>query len=185
MITLKFESKDIPESNEWNQQMAQLGEVMKDHNARHVFFAHGTFAGNDPLGINGLLENLEEATGTTIFKTDLLRDFTKQAINSLTKDLGNFTEDYKNSFHNAIQKSINCELFIWSGENQHMARLIGAVELTQRLAETIKQYNYITDDRMLLIGHSHAGQIFALLTTLLEKEDKARELFSVMDMFLK
>ncbi len=180
MISLKFEMKAMPESYEWKKQMAQLGDVMKSHNVRHVFFTHGTFAGNDPIGINRLLENIEETSGKQIFRTGILRKFTKDTINSFTKDLGNFTEDYKKSFHKAIGNNIRCELFIWSGENHHTARLIGAVELCQKLAETIKHFNYVIKERVMLIGHSHAGQIFALLTTLLESEDKASELYDVI-----
>ncbi len=181
MISLKFELKATPESYEWNKQMEQLGDVMKGHNVRHVFFTHGTFAGNDPIGINRLLENIEETSGKQIFRTGNLRKFTKDTINIFTKDLGNFTEDYKNSFHKAIRNCIRCELFTWSGENHHAARLIGAVELCQKLAETIMHFNYVINERVILIGHSHAGQIFALLTTLLEDGDKASELYGVID----
>ena len=181
MIPLEFELKAIPESPEWKQQMARLGAKMKENNVRHVFFSHGTYVGNDPLGINSLIEKLEEAAGIRIFQTDILRNFTKAAIDHLTKDLGNFTKDYLNSFSKAIQNSINADLFIWSGENQHMARVIGAVELIQTLAETISHHHYGKNDRLLLIGHSHAGQVFALLTTLLEKGDKAGELLRVIE----
>jgi hypothetical protein len=181
VISLKFELKAIPESYEWKKQMAQLGEAMKDSMVRHVFFTHGTFAGHDPIGINRLLENIENTTGRQIFRTSILKKFTKDTINSLTKDLGNFTEDYKNSFHNAVVNNINCDLFIWSGENHHTARLVGAVELSQVLADTIRQFNYVINERIILIGHSHAGQIFALLTTLLENGDKANELCNLID----
>ncbi len=181
MISLKFELKAIPESDEWEKQMAQLGEAMKCSKVRHVFFTHGTFAGNDPLGINRFIEKIVETTGKNIFRTEVLRKFTKDAINNLSKDLGNFTEDYKVTFCNAVRNGINCDLFVWSGENHHTARLIGAVELSQKLAETIKQFNYVVDDRIIFMGHSHAGQIFALLTTLLENGVKANELYDVID----
>ncbi|MCP4265699.1 MAG: hypothetical protein GY777_09010 [Candidatus Brocadiaceae bacterium] len=181
MIPLKFEVKVVPGSYEWKKQMAQLGEAMKDSMVRHVFFTHGTFAGNDPIGINRLLENIEETTGKQIFRTSILRKFTKDAINRLTKDLGNFTEGYKDSFHNAVSNNINCDLFVWSGENHHTARLIGAVELSQKLSDTIRQFNYVKNERIILMGHSHAGQIFALLATLLENGDKANELYDIID----
>jgi len=181
MITLTFDldPEEIPESPRWKCQMTQLGATMANNNVRRIFFAHGTFAGDDPLGINSLIGNLERARGIQLFKTETLRKFTKHAFDNLVKDSGNFTVDYINSFGAAIQNDICCKPFVWSSGNNHMARLIGAVKLCNNLAEVSKSYR--GNDRILLIGHSHAGQVFALLTTLLENSEKAAELMTIIN----
>jgi len=54
-------------------------------------------------------------------------------------------------------------LFQWSSENHHLGRADGAVRLLDELA-SLKLRD---DQRVLLWGHSHAGNVFALVTNLL------------------
>lgn len=179
MINLTFHQEAIPGSNAWKNQMLSLGTALADKNVRHILLSHGTFAGNDPLGINSLIGNIEIANDIQLFSSEAMKNFTKHAVDFLAKDLGNFTRDYINAFGSAIQNNINCEAFDWSGGNHHMARLIGAVELCNKLANISNDYG--DDDRILLVGHSHAGQVFALLTTLLENTDKSVELIDIIN----
>jgi hypothetical protein len=49
------------------------------------------------------------------------------------------------------------------------------------LAKIITENKILESERILLLGHSHAGQLFALLTTFLENGDKAQHLYGIMD----
>ena len=168
-----------PGSSNWTEQMTEAGRQLAASRVRRVIFAHGTFAGDDPFGLNTFLGRLSAATGVQLFKVDQLKRLTKHVIDLLTKDSANFTEQYIQSFASVLPDSINCLPFVWSGANHHQARLAGTVRLCNLLAglaETVQQ-----GDRILLMGHSHAGQVFALLTTLLGRDDKAEELLAVVD----
>jgi hypothetical protein len=50
--------------------------------------------------------------------------------------------------------------------------------LAKKIVEKTKGFS--SDDRILLFGHSHAGQLFALLTLFLEDGEKANALFRVL-----
>jgi hypothetical protein len=54
-------------------------------------------------------------------------------------------------------------LFQWSSENHHLGRADGAVRLIDRLHAA----QHPPGSRVLLWGHSHAGNVFALMTHLL------------------
>ena len=64
-------------------------------------------------------------------------------------------------------------LFHWSSENHHIGRADGAVRLIDELA-SLKLH---AGQRVLLWGHSHAGNVFALATNLLARDREAVERF--------
>ena len=59
---------------------------------------------------------------------------------------------------------IKVDRFDWSSGNDHLARAEAAVKLFNRLADLPID---LATERLLLWGHSHAGNVFALLTNLL------------------
>lgn len=63
--------------------------------------------------------------------------------------------------------------FLWSSENHHLGRADAAVRLLDELARASRE----RPGRLLLWGHSHAGNVFALLTNLLGGDDPARGRF--------
>ncbi len=171
--------QEVPGTTTWAEQMALSGKELAGNRVRHIIFAHGTFTGDDPLGINTFLGHLSAATGIDVFKTGQLKRFTKHIVDLITKDTANFTEEYIQLFASVLPDSITCTPFIWSGADHHLARLTGAVKLCSQLAGLAADFR--PDDRILLLGHSHAGQIFALLTTLLDQSDRADALLAVVD----
>jgi hypothetical protein len=81
-------------------------------------------------------------------------------------DLSNFPRDYVEAFARAT--GLAATDFAWSGENHHAARIQGAV----RLARTLTLHGGGTlrpGDRALLVGHSHGGQLFAILSQLVAR----------------
>lgn len=177
MTDLIFDEGEKFGSDGWKLRMTEYGGILKNHNVRHVLLVHGTFAGDDPLGLFNWLEPL---TGSTTI-TDLLKNQQKTLLDALAKGLGNYTPEYAEAFSKALDHDIACQRFIWSSENYHLARLKGAVELTQKLADMITENKILESERILLQGHSHAGQLFALLTTFLENGAKAKQLYDIMD----
>ena len=124
-----------------------------------IWLVHGTFAGNDALGLFGQLEKLIPASGP------VLKDFGKKMTDYLAGDSGNYTSE----FVELIDVPIPVRRFVWSGENTHSGRSVAAVELLRELLTHIQQ-----EKRVLLWGHSHAGNIAALITNLLAAEDRVR-----------
>ena len=183
MTALIFNESDVfsSESDECKRRMSANGDILKRSNVRHVLLVHGTFAGDDPFGFLGLLEPIEkELTGSANI-TNQLKNQEKNLLDHLAKDLGNYTPEYAEAFGNALNHKITCELFPWGSGNFHLARLRGTVDLAQKLAHIITQNDILETEKLLLLGHSHAGQLFALLTTFLENKEKAQQLYGIID----
>lgn len=174
MKTMKFDNIAEFKTQDWQQKMAKCGESMQANKVQKVVFASGTFVGNDPFGIFRILEDF----GVLPVITDEFKDILKKVRNKAIDDLGNFAEDYIPSFTTGINHGIECCLYPWSSENNHIGRLLAVPGLAARLAEVAEGLS--KKDRILMIGYSHAGQIFALLTIFLENGEKANELYDVL-----
>lgn len=168
-------------SEAWKKRMLANGEKLKNHKVRQVVLVHGTFAGDNALGIYDFLEPIKQSlTGSTAV-TSKLKSLGKFVFNSLVKDVGNYTPEYAQAMGEGLNHGIACDLFVWGSGDFHLARLKGAVELTKHLAEKITAQNIQQGERILLLGHSHAGQLFALITTLLGDDARAKVLLAAVD----
>ena len=127
-----------------------------------IWFVHGTFAGNDALGWFGQLERMIPAAGPT------LKKFGKKLTDVLAGDSGNFTPAFVDLFGDQPKT----RRFVWSGENTHSGRCKAAIELLDELLQRVE-----TQPRVMLWGHSHAGNVAALITNLLGAEDWVRDRF--------
>ena len=127
-----------------------------------IWFVHGTFAGHDALGWFGQLERLIPAAGP------VLKNFGKKLTDVLAGDSGNFTP----AFVDLISVMPETQRFVWSGENTHSGRCKAAIELLDQLLQRIE-----AQPRVMLWGHSHAGNVAALITNLLGAEDWVRDRF--------
>lgn len=139
---------------------------------RRVILVHGTFMGDDPLAaattlsaISGSVPAMQSALQSLASK---IRSSTKPITDRVTGDVGNYTDEFCDHFQQLVGDDPVVELLQppWSGQNHHLARADLAVQLFCRLADL--QPN--SDQRVLLWGHSHAGNAFAILTNLLANE---------------
>ncbi|MDF2698287.1 MAG: hypothetical protein K0S65_6670 [Labilithrix sp.] len=159
---------------EWRAAMAAVGDQLALADVVAVVFVHGTFTGTDPLSAYGLVERvLPSGIGAYVART--LRQKTRWTMERLLGDLGNFGPTYVRLFEEALRPRgdrIPCTDFVWSSENHHVGRLEGALGLVRVLATHAELGDRVHDAssrRILVIGHSHAAQLFALVTQLLAR----------------
>ena len=130
-----------------------------------VYLVHGTFVGDDPAGLACALGRVSNALA------DGLRRATKSLVNRVVGDRGNFTRAYADELEQAlnatgVEPHIPVRVFDWSGANHHLARADAAV----RLLDELLQHDASPTSRVLLLGHSHGGNVFALLSHLIAGE---------------
>jgi hypothetical protein len=147
---------------EWRLAMADLGDRMRSAGVRLVAFAHGSFVGDDPLAI---ARAVESAVPVLPDVARALRSFTRANVSRVLGDLSNFSGAYVRAFAEAT--GVDAIDFTWSGENHHAARVVGAARLARALA--LRGGGAFRGDRFLLLGHSHGGQLFPILSQLIAR----------------
>lgn len=151
--------------------MATVGQAYRQADVRAIYLLHGTFVGADAFGL------LREVARVSRKTAEPLKRLQKQLLDAIAKDAGNFTQEYADCFADAINAgadaAIPVRLFHWSSENHHIGRCDGTV----RLADELASHEELRDGRVLLWGHSHGGNVLALLTNLLGADHVARRRF--------
>ena len=150
-----------PQSSAFAARVSAFDKAVADE-VDAIWFVHGTFAGDDALGWFGQLERLIPAAGP------MLKKFGKKLTDVLAGDSGNFTP----AFVDLVSVKPETRRFIWSGENTHSGRCKAAIELLDELLQRVED-----QPRVMLWGHSHAGNVAALITNLLGGEDWVRDQF--------
>jgi len=153
---------------------------MGDAGVVGVYLVHGTFAGNDALGL--LTELARFAPGLS----ESLRKVGKGAVDALVGETGNYTPEFAARFEELLTagagRPIPVRMFNWSSQNTHVGRADGAVQLIDELANfavALPVYNFHSEQppRVLLWAHSHGGNVFALLTHLVGGDHATRRDF--------
>ena len=155
--------------------MVNIGKRLDKGNVSHVYFVHGTFAGDDPFGLIPALRriypNMSPATELNI------RQKVKKGYGRITKDTGNYLTEYVDLFRIATGTKAECKTFVWSSANHHIARLTGALDLTRQL---VKDLPDLPVSNVLLLGHSHGGQTFALFSHLVNESHLGEALWEIL-----
>lgn len=155
-----------------------VNETLLRLRVRRVLLVHGTFVGNDPFGLADKLDELTDSAPPLLrplVKTIALESWGRvlRGINQTLGDrvlgeTGSFRDDYLDDFRALLRTDeIPVERFDWSSGNDHFARAEAAVRLFNRLTDLPIDP---ASDRLLLWGHSHASNVFALLTNLLAND---------------
>lgn len=151
--------------------MRAAGGALQASGVRLIYLVHGTFAGLDAFGLLTDLSRIFPQARAP------LGQLAKQLVDALMGDAGNYSARYAQLLEQAInapgEAAIRVRRFCWTSENHHLGRADGAVRL---LAE-LQGQRLRAGQRMLLWGHSHAGNVFALLTNLLAGDREAIERF--------
>jgi hypothetical protein len=155
-------------SDEFTQRMQQVGQSWREAGVERVYLVHGTFVGNDALGLWRGLSRIMPAAASP------LRKLSRSLGEAVFGENGNFTQEYAEGMQRALSNndgpSIPVVRFDWSSENNHIGRADAAI----RLIDDITQLE--PHRRILLWGHSHGGNVFALMSNLLsgDRESVAR-----------
>ena len=106
-----------------------------------------------------------------------LRRLHKHVVDALVGDMGNYTQRYCQRFEELLNvgadRSIRVQTFDWSSQNNHIGRADAAVRLAGQLLDDADR----GERHIVLWGHSHAGNVFALLSNLLASNDLRNEDF--------
>jgi hypothetical protein len=136
-----------------------------------IYLVHGTFVGGDAWGFLDQLERYIPSLGRS------WRELAKQLVDALMGDVGNYSPQYARDMEKALNGpgalNIPVRRFAWSSENHHIGRADGAVRLLDELANA----RIPAGRRVLLWGHSHAGNVFALVSHLLSGDSELLEPF--------
>ena len=166
--------------------MAEVGQRLRAHGVIRIYLVHGTFVGTDAIGVLASLRALFPSM------TAKVRRFVKDMIDAVSHDVANYPADYARRLEAALNagrdgngtpgQPIEVRRFHWSSENNHIGRAEAAVALVEELCRFAEQAAPSRaagepPARVMLWGHSHAGNVFALATNLLGSDLQTRERF--------
>lgn len=145
----------------------------------HVVLVHGTFMGDDSFAVAETLRSI--AAEAPILKKSLeaiatrFQDEGKPFADKLAGDIGNYTSEFRDRFQRLVGDDPHVRLMdpTWSGQNHHLARADLAVRLLCELDTLQPDEN----QKVMLWGHSHAGNGFAILSNLLANDRQAVDRF--------
>src|SRR5690606_39455673 len=127
----------------------QFNRMLAQRRIARLWLIHGTFGGDDLRNLNkGWKDNL---LGVDAFNGAYAAEFNRH-LNRVDFVDGSF---------------------VWGSENNHLDRAHAAVRLIHQLLEA----QLPPDAGIMLWGHSHGGNVFALMTHLLANDPEARERF--------
>ncbi len=192
-----FQSGAALDSPEWVQGMARVGEQLAASRVRGILFLNGHpymdlfgAARLDEVGglkrgysrgisgLESLLALLRPATNGICCQDDPIHpplantEHTQQTLDALAQDRGNFPSSYVRKFEHALQGNnpgIPCSRYVWSSMNHHVGRVEASMNLLSYLQNWGSGLHLSKEDRLLLIGHGHAGQVLALLSNIMTR----------------
>ena len=148
--------------------MKSLGETLLRARVTRIYLVHGTLAGTDALGMIGQIQRVLPDLAKN------LGELEKRFVDSLVGDVGNYTGDYAEAFESSIQSdtdTVSIRRFHWSSENHHLGRAWAALALLDEVMASD------TGQRVLIWGHSHAGNVLAIMSNLIGGSADSRERF--------
>lgn len=158
-----------PDSEEFQSRLGVVGDRLRQAGVDLVLVVHGTFVGQDMGSVWMELGRWSPSLREVVSRRS------KAWVDALLGERGNYSRRYIEWFEQGLNREgvahIAVESFDWSGENHHFGRADGAVRLIDHLQQRKG------DQRILLWGHSHAGNVFALATNLVAAPAEVRDAF--------
>lgn len=168
---LRPELPPLPGADDYADRLAKVGDRFSKLRVTTIGLMHGTFVGTDAFGMIRQIRRLAPGLSSKLMESR------KQLSDRLAGESGNFTVDFAKWFarhlNRDIEQPIQVRTFDWSSENNHTGRADGAMHLVDRLLDLRE----LGTSRVLLMGHSHAGNVFALATNLLVAASQVQEQF--------
>lgn len=154
------------------QDVARPAELLRRGGVRAIILIHGTFAGNDVAGL------VREIARFSPVSARRLRDLSKRWLDEFVGEVGNYTQSFADCLSKLISNShlpIPVHRFQWSGENHHLGRADGVMDLI----ELIDRLDGLEegDSRILIMAHSHGGNLVAMLSQIVGSDRATIESF--------
>lgn len=150
----------------WQDHLRDAAGVWGSGEYGALFLVHGTFVGTDPLSLlESLSQWIPQSQQAWILRFGQL---VRGGTDRLARDLGNFSLEYQN--HLAAVLGIPVRSVVWSSANHHAARMFGSLTLLQQILNLRSQLK--DRSKLMLWGHSHAGQLFALVSQMVWDETR-------------
>lgn len=150
-------------------QITDAPKRLRQGRVSKVLLIHGTFAGNDIVGLTREIARFSPSLAGH------LSELGKKWLDDLVGELGNYNQDFVEQFSKCINppsmEPIPVSRFHWSGENHHLGR----ANCVMSLLDSFAQHN--ASDRVLVLAHSHGGNVLAMLSQILGAETDVREQF--------
>ena len=111
---------------------------------------------------------------------------TRQKLDQVALDIGNFSSDQVTAIQNAVEKAgngnISARRYVWSGLNHHFGRVKAALDLIEYLEKWANELSLSSNERLLIQAHGHAGQILGLISNLIASGESSNRqiLFQVL-----
>jgi hypothetical protein len=148
---------------------APLAKQLREADVRHILLIHGTFAGGDITGF------VREVKRFSPVKASRIDEISKAWFDELAGDVGNYTDAFAKQLSGLINSedtpTIKVERFGWSGENHHLGRVDGAISLLGKIS------SMDPGGRLLVMAHSHGGNLLAMLSQIVGSPYEAKESF--------
>ena len=165
---------------EWNERTSVLRQRLQAAGVTTVYLVNGTFGGDDPNGLWASLDRLAPRF------TQRRRQATIRLVDAIAGEAGNFTSGYANSMQRGLQENLGrglqVERLYWSGENHHLGRATGAMQLLDHLMDR----DWKDGQRVLFLAQSHGGNVLALVSSLLSGDTAWRQKFlTAADVFAR
>lgn len=128
--------------------------------------------GNDSFAVAETLEAIAGQSPVLKLSLKTLADELKERVKPIADDLNGDVGNYDAAFRDRFQQLVGDDPVVqlmdptWSGQNHHLAR----ADLAVRLLCQLDEINPANGESVLLWGHSHAGNGFAILSNLLANE---------------
>lgn len=158
---------------------ADFSRLHTQHDVHQVVVVPGTFAGKDPFNIAGTLRSVPKqlpVIGAQLHRAaDSIENTTQEIFNAVADDTGNYTDEFTRRFEELVEGDPQVMLLdpAWTGQNHHFAR----ADLAVRLLSHLDRGDVFGREQVLLWGHSHAGNGFALLSNLLANHRQSVDRF--------
>lgn len=154
-------------------------DLHRKHQIARLVLVHGTFMGDDPFAVADIISSL--TTGVKLLEaparslTEKLRKNGLAVTRKISLDIANYNHETADRLQFLVGDDPQVSLLdpTWSSQNHHLAR----ADLAVRLVNLIAESHLAEDRRLMLWGHSHAGQGFAILSNLLSNDREANEQF--------
>jgi hypothetical protein len=154
-----------------SSDIGHVPQLLRRCGVTEVILVHGTFAGND---IIGFVRQIARFSPSLAGK---MNELGKRWFDEFVGELGNYTASYADCLASLINTPslapIPVTRFEWSGENHHLGRAGGAMSLL----DSSRSESHDGSRRILVLAHSHGGNVVSMLSHLIGASESRRKAF--------